>query len=71
MHVYLSFPVVTLASNVYQVSDIQFGGRELEICKWEGDAEELLRGVREKLNALGEVSKIFSPMLCIFFGCGG
>lgn len=33
-----------------------FEGRELEINKWDGDAEELLRGVREKLNALGEVS---------------
>ncbi|KAH6755703.1 alpha/beta-Hydrolases superfamily protein [Perilla frutescens var. hirtella] len=37
-----------------KVSDILFGGRELEMCKWEGDAAELLRGVREKLNALGE-----------------
>ncbi|XP_057786293.1 probable inactive heme oxygenase 2, chloroplastic [Salvia miltiorrhiza] len=37
-----------------KVSDMLFGGRELEIYKWDGDAEELLRGVREKLNALGE-----------------
>ncbi|KAL1539219.1 putative inactive heme oxygenase 2, chloroplastic, variant 3 [Salvia divinorum] len=40
--------------NRYQVSDMLFDGRELEIYKWDGDAEELLRGVREKLNALGE-----------------
>ncbi|XP_047958666.1 probable inactive heme oxygenase 2, chloroplastic isoform X1 [Salvia hispanica] len=38
----------------YQVSDMLFDGRELEIYKWDGDAEELLKGVREKLNALGE-----------------
>lgn len=31
-----------------------FEGRELDINKWDGDAEELLKGVREKLNALGE-----------------
>ncbi|EYU36287.1 hypothetical protein MIMGU_mgv11b020399mg, partial [Erythranthe guttata] len=28
--------------------------RELEFYKWEGDSEELLRGVRQNLNALGE-----------------
>lgn len=33
-----------------------FEGRELDINKWDGDAEKLLKGVREKLNALGEVS---------------
>ncbi|KAL8487866.1 hypothetical protein ACS0TY_024246 [Phlomoides rotata] len=37
-----------------KVSKMLLGGRELEMYKWEGDAEELLRGVREKLNALGE-----------------
>ncbi|PIN25250.1 Heme oxygenase [Handroanthus impetiginosus] len=37
-----------------QVSKKLLGGRELEFYKWDGDAEELLRGVREKLNALGE-----------------
>ncbi|KAK6115890.1 hypothetical protein DH2020_008159 [Rehmannia glutinosa] len=37
-----------------QVSKKLLEGRELEFYKWEGDAEELLRGVREKLNALGE-----------------
>ncbi|KAL0369021.1 UNVERIFIED_CONTAM: putative inactive heme oxygenase 2, chloroplastic [Sesamum calycinum] len=37
-----------------QVSRKLLEGRELEFYQWEGDAEELLRGVREKLNALGE-----------------
>ncbi|KAI3460252.1 hypothetical protein Pfo_016915 [Paulownia fortunei] len=37
-----------------QVSKKLLEGRELEFYKWEGNAEELLRGVREKLNALGE-----------------
>lgn len=37
-----------------QVSERLLDGRKLEFCKWEGDAEELLRGVREKLNALAE-----------------
>ncbi|XP_075511499.1 putative inactive heme oxygenase 2, chloroplastic [Primulina tabacum] len=37
-----------------QVSERLLEGRELEFYRWEGDAEELLRGVREKLNALGE-----------------
>ncbi|KAK2992302.1 hypothetical protein RJ640_020295 [Escallonia rubra] len=29
-------------------------GRELEFYNWEGDTSELLRGVREKLNMIGE-----------------
>ncbi|KAK8677601.1 hypothetical protein V6N13_143129 [Hibiscus sabdariffa] len=29
-------------------------GRELELYKWEGDEQESLKGVREKLNLLGE-----------------
>ncbi|KAL2242065.1 UNVERIFIED_CONTAM: putative inactive heme oxygenase 2, chloroplastic [Sesamum indicum] len=37
-----------------QVSRKLLEGRELEFYRWEGDAEELLRAVREKLNALGE-----------------
>ncbi|KZV45198.1 hypothetical protein F511_11798 [Dorcoceras hygrometricum] len=37
-----------------QVSERLLEGRELEFCRWEGDEEELLRGVREKLNAIGE-----------------
>ncbi|GFP94537.1 probable inactive heme oxygenase 2 chloroplastic [Phtheirospermum japonicum] len=37
-----------------QVSDKLLKGREMEFYKWDGDAQELLRGVREKLNALGE-----------------
>ncbi|GER47280.1 heme oxygenase 2 [Striga asiatica] len=39
-----------------KVSSKLLEGRELEFYKWEGDAEQLLRGVREKLNALGEAS---------------
>ncbi|KAL0392033.1 UNVERIFIED_CONTAM: putative inactive heme oxygenase 2, chloroplastic, partial [Sesamum radiatum] len=39
---------------IAQVSRKLLEGRELEFYQWEGDAEELLRGVREKLNALGE-----------------
>ncbi|XP_004292823.1 PREDICTED: probable inactive heme oxygenase 2, chloroplastic [Fragaria vesca subsp. vesca] len=37
-----------------QVSERLLGGRELEFCTWEGDVPELIRGVREKLNKLGE-----------------
>ncbi|KAL5777838.1 hypothetical protein ACOSP7_010764 [Xanthoceras sorbifolium] len=37
-----------------RVSEKILEGRELEINKWDGDAEELLKGVREKLNMLGE-----------------
>ncbi|CAK9178622.1 unnamed protein product [Ilex paraguariensis] len=37
-----------------QVSKKLLKGRELEFYRWEEDAEELLRGVREKLNMLGE-----------------
>ncbi|CAK7347581.1 unnamed protein product [Dovyalis caffra] len=29
-------------------------GRELEFYRWDGDVQELLKGVREKLNMLGE-----------------
>lgn len=39
------------------------GGRELAIYKWDGDEQELLRGVREKLNALGEVKLHFYSFL--------
>ncbi|KAH7567377.1 hypothetical protein JRO89_XS07G0061200 [Xanthoceras sorbifolium] len=39
-----------------RVSEKILEGRELEINKWDGDAEELLKGVREKLNMLGEVT---------------
>ncbi|KAL8029969.1 hypothetical protein ABFX02_14G257000 [Erythranthe guttata] len=37
-----------------QVSKKLLEERELEFYKWEGDSEELLRGVRQNLNALGE-----------------
>ncbi|KAK2660381.1 hypothetical protein Ddye_006914 [Dipteronia dyeriana] len=38
-----------------QVSEKILEGRELELYKWDGEAEELLKGVRENLNMLGEV----------------
>lgn len=37
-----------------KVSEKLLQGRELEICKWPGDPEELLKGIRDKLNALGQ-----------------
>lgn len=37
-----------------QVSEKLLQGRELEFYKWEGNAEELFKGVREKLNMLGK-----------------
>ncbi|KAG6749142.1 hypothetical protein POTOM_046185 [Populus tomentosa] len=37
-----------------KVSDKLLQGRELELYRWDGDAQELLKGVREKLNMLGE-----------------
>ncbi|KAM6544559.1 hypothetical protein CsatB_025295 [Cannabis sativa] len=37
-----------------QVSENLLDGVELEFCKWEAEVPELLKGVREKLNMLGE-----------------
>ncbi|GMI90644.1 heme oxygenase 2 [Hibiscus trionum] len=37
-----------------KVSEQLLEGRELELYKWEGDVQESLKGVREKLNMLGE-----------------
>ncbi|KAL6316060.1 hypothetical protein AAG906_015567 [Vitis piasezkii] len=37
-----------------RVSEKLLEGRELEFYKWEGDVQELFKGVREKLNMLGE-----------------
>ncbi|CAB4266403.1 unnamed protein product [Prunus armeniaca] len=37
-----------------QVSEKLLEGRELGFYTWEGDVQELLKGVREKLNKLGE-----------------
>ncbi|KAJ4917093.1 hypothetical protein Rs2_02643 [Raphanus sativus] len=39
---------------VRRVSEKLLEGKELEFVRWEGDAQELLKGVREKLNVLGE-----------------
>ncbi|GFS33193.1 alpha/beta-Hydrolases superfamily protein [Actinidia rufa] len=38
-----------------QVSEKLLEGRRLQFYRWEGNEEELLKGVREKLNMLGEV----------------
>ncbi|GAU15392.1 hypothetical protein TSUD_04620 [Trifolium subterraneum] len=37
-----------------QVSEKLLEGKELEFCKWEGDVQEMLKDVREKLNVLSE-----------------
>ncbi|CAI8606341.1 unnamed protein product [Vicia faba] len=37
-----------------QVSERLLEGKELEFCKWEGDVQEMLKDVREKLNMLAE-----------------
>lgn len=37
-----------------QVSEKLLEAKQLEFYTWEGESEELLRGVREKLNMLGE-----------------
>ncbi|XWS14666.1 hypothetical protein CRYUN_Cryun35bG0029000 [Craigia yunnanensis] len=39
---------------VRKVSEQLLEGRELEFYKWKGDVQESLKGVREKLNMLGE-----------------
>lgn len=38
-----------------KVSERLLEGRKLEFYTWAGDAEDLLKNVREKLNMLGEV----------------
>nr|DAD41213.1 TPA_asm: hypothetical protein HUJ06_015536 [Nelumbo nucifera] len=43
-----------------QVSEKLLEGRELKFFRWEGDAQELLKGVRDKLNKLGEVKALDS-----------
>ncbi|KAJ0789719.1 putative Heme oxygenase (biliverdin-producing) [Helianthus annuus] len=37
-----------------KVSEKLLEGKELAICKWPGDPEELLKGMRDKLNALAQ-----------------
>ncbi|EOA27611.1 hypothetical protein CARUB_v10023752mg [Capsella rubella] len=39
---------------VKKVSEKLLEGKEMEFNRWEGDAQDLLKGVREKLNVLGE-----------------
>ncbi|CAN1197457.1 Probable inactive heme oxygenase 2, chloroplastic [Linum perenne] len=41
-----------------QVCDQLLEGKELEFLQWEGDAQELLKGVRDKLKTLGEDSLV-------------
>lgn len=43
----------------FQVSEKLLEAKQLEFYTWEGESEELLRGVREKLNMLGEVGQRF------------
>lgn len=43
-----------------KVSERLLEGRKLEFYTWAGDAEELLKNVREKLNMLGEVDFVES-----------
>ncbi|WZZ15913.1 hypothetical protein YC2023_109002 [Brassica napus] len=40
--------------DLLKVSEKLLEGKELEFVRWEGDAQDLLKGVREKLNVLGE-----------------
>ncbi|RXH91744.1 hypothetical protein DVH24_020767 [Malus domestica] len=40
----------------FLISEKLLEGRELGFYTWEGDVQELLKGVREKLNKLGEVN---------------
>ncbi|GAY39474.1 hypothetical protein CUMW_044590 [Citrus unshiu] len=47
----------TLSQHKYHcnsVSEKILDGRKLEVYRWEGDPEEMLKDVREKLNMLGE-----------------
>ncbi|EOY14543.1 Heme oxygenase 2, putative isoform 2 [Theobroma cacao] len=50
--VYFSLLEVVQLNNL--VSEMLLEGRELEFYKWEGDVQESLKGVRDKLNVLGE-----------------
>lgn len=43
----------------FQVSEKILESKQLEFYNWDGESEELLRGVREKLNMLGEVGLRF------------
>ncbi|XP_057973855.1 probable inactive heme oxygenase 2, chloroplastic [Malania oleifera] len=48
-----------------QASEKFLEGRELEFYRWEGDAQELLKGVREKLNMLGEHWSRYQKKRCL------
>lgn len=41
--------------NLHQVADTILKGRQLEFFNWDGDKQESLKEVRDKLNRLGEV----------------
>lgn len=49
------FQNVTEKIDLLKVSEKLIEGKELEFVRWEGDVQDLLKGVREKLNVLGEV----------------
>lgn len=59
--------ILSIFIHCSQVSKKLLEGRELEFFKWEGDVEDLLKDVREKLNMLGEVyTRLLGPHhLCL------
>lgn len=56
------FQNVTEKIDLLKVSEKLLEGKELEFVRWEGDAQDLLKGVREKLNVLGEVRSVNAIM---------
>ncbi|PSR99747.1 Inactive heme oxygenase [Actinidia chinensis var. chinensis] len=48
-----------------QVSEKLLEGRRLQFYRWEGNEEELLKGVREKLNMLGEHWSRYDKNKCL------
>ncbi|CAN0900453.1 hypothetical protein LINGRAHAP2_LOCUS20845 [Linum grandiflorum] len=48
-------------------------GKEVELLQWEGDAQKLLKDVRDNLKTLGRIlfSLVDRPcLLCIFYSSG-
>ena len=42
-----------------QVSEMVLGGRELEFYKWDGELQDLLKAVKEKLNQVSTVRRMW------------
>ncbi|KAA8549787.1 hypothetical protein F0562_001471 [Nyssa sinensis] len=57
--------------DIAKVSEKLLDERELEFHKWDRDAAELLKGVQEKLNVLGEVNPYNRLALFMFDLCIG